>query len=395
MSKREASSTVTPPSAPSHDYSLRPRKSPAIVQRTAPKELRIANNAAPKGMTIGFDSESTSRPPPPKRLRRTTIHDELEYDSGSDPDYRPSPGERNRSSFSSDDEDDDDDFCIVTTTPEASLENLKGMETLKGKLMKKVIGPFVKSDRAALLKMKVPRGILFSGKPGTGKSKLAEAIATEVKKCGKNVSFFVETGACLSKYVGETERRIRDIFKKAKATAPSIIFLDEIDGIGRKRNCDGSSGNAMYTILTTLLTEINHLPRGKVLLVAATNCFQNLDPALIRKGRFDDVFTIPMPNHQARQDILRYYFQKMNFELNIADLEVLANETENFAGCDLEALVEDAHSNVVNRIFPSCSWMTAALDELEKTWKEARIQMEDDIRPALNLIRMGLEAKEE
>lgn len=389
--------------ASSHSYNLRPRKIPAKVQPTVRKVCGKAKNVTSKNVKKA-GSDMCPTPSAPKKARSEVIYEESDYDSDfeledipSAPAHRsPLPARRilSKTSLFSDDED-EDNFLIETTTPEASLENLKGMETLKSLLMKKVIGPFVKTDRADFLNMKVPRGILLSGKPGTGKSKLAEAIATEVKKRGKNVNFFVETGGCLSKFVGETERRIRDIFQKAKDTAPSIIFLDELDGIGRKRNCDGSSGSAMYTILTTLLTEMNRLPRGKVLLVAATNCIQHLDPALIRKGRFDEVFNIPIPNQEARRDILRFYFQKMNCELSNMDLEVLADETENLVGCDLEALVDDAHSNVIDRIFPDHSWMTVSQAELKRIWKGAKIHMETDVRPALNLIKMGLEATEE
>ena len=191
------------------------------------------------------------------------------------------------------------------------------------------------------------KGILLYGPPGCSKTLTVKALATEA-----GLNFLAVKGAeVLSMYVGESERALREIFRKARAASPSIIFFDEIDAIASKRGDYGSHGGV--NVLTTLLNEMDGIEELKnVLVVAATNRPEVLDPALMRPGRLDSILYSGLPNMEARKELFDIWFMKSDIHDEV-DPIILASLTEGYSGAELVSLCETAAD--------------AALDEEEET----------------------------
>ncbi|KAI1325483.1 AAA-domain-containing protein [Xylariaceae sp. FL0255] len=184
-----------------------------------------------------------------------------------------------------------------------------------------------------------PKGILLYGPPGCSKTMTAQAIATEI---GYNF-LAVKGGELLNMYVGETERSIRNIFKRAAEASPSIIFFDEIDSLAASRWGEGGSsgGSGGVQAVTTLLTEMDGFEqRGEVFVLAATNRPDRLDPALLRHGRFDKAVYVPLPDLDARRAIVTRMAEKLRFEE--VDIEELARLTDGYSGADICGICEGA-----------------------------------------------------
>ena len=187
---------------------------------------------------------------------------------------------------------------------------------------------------------RIPRGVLLIGEPGCGKTLLAKAIAGEAK-----VPFFSISGSdFVEMFVGVGASRVRDLFKQAKESAPCIIFLDEIDAVGRRRGGGFTTGghDEREQTLNAILVEMDGFATGDgVIVVAATNRADVLDPALTRPGRFDRQITVPRPDVKGRMEILRVHAKKVKLAPDI-DLERVARATPMFSGADLAALINEA-----------------------------------------------------
>ena len=186
---------------------------------------------------------------------------------------------------------------------------------------------------------KIPRGVLLVGPPGTGKTLLARAIAGEA-----NVPFFTISGSdFVEMFVGVGASRVRDMFEQAKKNAPCIIFIDEIDAVGRHRGAGLGGGNdEREQTLNQLLVEMDGFEANEgVILIAATNRPDVLDPALLRPGRFDRQVVVPNPDVIGREKILKVHVRKVPLAPNV-DLKVLARGTPGFSGADLMNLVNEA-----------------------------------------------------
>ena len=185
-----------------------------------------------------------------------------------------------------------------------------------------------------LLGLKPKKGILLYGPPGCSKTLCAQAMATEM-----GLNFFAVKGAELnSMYVGESERSVREIFAKARAASPSIIFFDEIEAIGSKRE-SGSRSSGIH-VLTTLLNEMDGIEALKgVFVLAATNKPEDLDLALLRPGRFDQLLYVAPPNRTGREEILKKL--RMNVAADV-DFAELADKTEGFSGAELVGVCQAA-----------------------------------------------------
>ncbi len=225
---------------------------------------------------------------------------------------------------------------VLVEIPKIKWEDIGGLEDVKQSLKEMVEWPLLYEDSFERMGIHPPRGILLYGPPGTGKTLLAKAVANE-----SGANFISIKGPELkSKWVGESEKMIRDLFRRAKQVAPTIIFFDEIDALAPKRAV-GYGEHVTESIVSQLLTEMSGLEELKgVVVIAATNRPDIVDPALMRPGRFDRQLLVPAPDEKGRLEILKVHTKDM--PLKGVDIKELAEKTDGFSGADLEALAREA-----------------------------------------------------
>lgn len=219
-----------------------------------------------------------------------------------------------------------------------TFADVAGIDEVKEEV-EEIIDYLKDQKRFSLLGAEIPKGILLVGAPGTGKTLLAKAIAGEAK-----VPFFFISGSdFVEMFVGVGAARVRDMFEKAKASAPCIIFIDEIDAVGRKRGAGlGGGHDEREQTLNQLLAEMDGFQSNKgIIMLAATNRPDVLDPALLRPGRFDRRITVPRPDIKGREEILRVHLQNKNLADDV-DPVILARRTPGFVGADLRNLCNEA-----------------------------------------------------
>ncbi len=226
---------------------------------------------------------------------------------------------------------------VFVEIPNVRWEDVGGLETVKQQIREAVEWPLKYPDMFKQAKINTPKGILLYGPPGTGKTLLAKAVANETK-----VNFISVKGpALISKYVGESERGIRDTFKKAKQAAPCIIFFDELDVITPRRG-EGSDSHVTERVIGQFLTEMDGIEELKgVLVLAATNRMDQIDQALLRAGRFDYLIEIPIPDEETRLKIFQVHTKDKPLEKGL-DLKRFAQETEGMTGADIELICKKA-----------------------------------------------------
>ena len=268
--------------------------------------------------------------------------------------------------------------AIDSSVPRITYDELGGLKNEVQKIREMVELPMRHPELFEKIGVEAPKGVLLYGPPGTGKTLLAKAVAGET-----NAHFISISGPeIMGKHYGESEERIREIFTQAEENAPSIIFIDEIDSIAPKR--DEVSGELEKRIVSQLLTLMDGMKsRGKVVVIAATNRPDSIDPALRRPGRFDREIEIGIPDDEGRFDILSIHTRGMPIDEKV-DLKQIAKTTHGFVGADLEVLSKEAAMRSLRRILPEID-----LDE-EKISSEIlqKIQItSDDFREALKEVK--------
>ena len=234
----------------------------------------------------------------------------------------------------------------VTGIPNITYEDIGGLNEEIHKVREMIELPLRYPELFERLGIEAPKGVLLHGPPGTGKTLLAKAVANET-----NANFASLSGPeIMSKYYGESEERLREIFDQAQENAPSIIFIDELDSIAPKR--EEVTGEVEKRVVAQLLALMDGLQsRGKVVVIGATNRPNALDPALRRPGRFDREIEIGIPNKEGRLEILQIHTRNMPLSDDV-NLESLASVTHGFVGADLEALSKEAAIRALRRILP-------------------------------------------
>ena len=234
----------------------------------------------------------------------------------------------------------------ATTIPKVTYEDIGGLHEVIAKIRELVELPLRHPELFQRLGIEPPKGILLYGPPGTGKTLLAKAVANE-----SDAYFIAINGPeIMSKFYGESEQRLREIFEEAKKNAPAIIFIDEIDAIAPKR--DEVIGEVERRVVAQLLALMDGLEaRGQVIVIGATNRPNALDPALRRPGRFDREIEVPMPDKQGRLEILQIHTRHMPLAEDV-NLEELAEMTKGYTGADLAALAREAAMHALRRYLP-------------------------------------------
>ncbi|MHA1654722.1 MAG: CDC48 family AAA ATPase [Candidatus Thorarchaeota archaeon] len=226
---------------------------------------------------------------------------------------------------------------VLVEKPNVHWEDVGGLEKVKAQLREAVEAPLKHPEVFEEMGIRAPKGVLLFGPPGTGKTLLAKAVATE-----SEANFISIRGPeIFNKYVGESEKAIREIFKKARQTAPCVLFFDEIDAIMSARGLRDDTG-VTQRIVNQFLAELDGMQSlQNVLVIGATNRADILDPAVLRPGRFDTILFVPPPDKEARIAILKVHTKNMPLHENVS-LEDLAEMTEGFSGADLENLCREA-----------------------------------------------------
>lgn len=251
----------------------------------------------------------------------------------------------------------------VVESVNVTWDDIGGLDNIKQELKETVEYPVLHPDQYTKFGLSPSKGVLFFGPPGTGKTLLAKAVATEV-----SANFISVKGPeLLSMWYGESESNIRDIFDKARAAAPTVVFLDELDSIAKARGGNmGDAGGASDRVVNQLLTEMDGMNAKKnVFIIGATNRPDQIDPTILRPGRLDQLIYVPLPDEEGRLSILSAQLRKTPLEPGL-DLRAIAKLTNGFTGADLSYIVQRAAKFAIKESI-----------EAHKTFEEAKIKKEE------------------
>jgi len=258
---------------------------------------------------------------------------------------------------------------VFVEVPNVKWEDVGGLQEIKEDLKEAIEWPLKYSTLFETAGTKPPKGILLYGLPGTGKTLLAKAAANE-----SGVNFISVKGPQLiSRYVGESERGVREIFKKAKQAAPTILFLDEIDSLVPRRGSSSTDAHVTERVISQFLTEMDGIEELKgVVVLAATNRLDLIDPALLRSGRFDLLLEMPVPDEKTRAEIFKIHTKNMPLSKDI-DLGKFAHQADNRVGSDIEFICHKAAMLAIREFIDKKISKSGALKDV--SLKEAKFEI--------------------
>jgi transitional endoplasmic reticulum ATPase len=231
----------------------------------------------------------------------------------------------------------------LVEVPNVKWADIGGLEEVKEELQEAIEWPLKYPEIFEHMNTEPPKGVLLYGPPGTGKTMLAKAVANE-----SEANFISIKGPeLLSKWVGESEKGVRDVFRKARQASPTIIFFDELDSITPTRGGGFGDSHVTERVISQILTELDGLEELKdVVVIGATNRLDMIDSALLRPGRFDKLLSVPVPDLEARKEILKIHLKDKPLGEDV-DVGKLAEKTEGYSGADIAALCNTASMLVI------------------------------------------------
>ena len=262
--------------------------------------------------------------------------------------------------------------------PNITYEDIGGLDDELDQVREMIELPMRHPELFQQLGIEPPKGVLLHGPPGTGKTLMAKAVANEIDAHFKTIS----GPEIMSKYYGESEEQLREVFEEAEENAPAIVFIDELDSIAAKR--EDAGGDVERRVVAQLLSLMDGLEeRGRVTVIAATNRVDAIDPALRRGGRFDREIEIGVPDREGRKEILQVHTRGMPLSDSI-DLDKYADNTHGFVGADLESLARESAMNALRRIRPE---LDLESEEIDADVLESLRVTERDFKEALKGIQ--------
>ncbi len=286
---------------------------------------------------------------------------------------------------------------VLVEIPNVKWVDIGGLDDVKRELNEAVEWPLKYPNAFKRLGVNPPKGVLLYGPPGTGKTMLAKAVANE-----SEANFILVNGpSLLSKWVGESEKAVRKVFEKARQTAPTIVFFDEIDSLAPRRGMHNSDSGVTERVVNQLLSEIDGLEAlHDVVIVGATNRPDILDTALLRPGRFDRIVFVPSPDQKGREQIFKVHTKAMPLAKGI-DIKELATKTEGYVGADIESVCREAaimalrkdmdskevgvehFEEALDKVKPSSTAdIEKSYKELEENFRTARAKQMQEDKPA-------------
>jgi transitional endoplasmic reticulum ATPase len=272
---------------------------------------------------------------------------------------------------------------VFVEVPDVKWDDVGGLEEIKDALKETVEWPLKYADLFKAADTKPPKGIILHGRPGTGKTYLAKALASE-----SGVNFISVKGPqILSRYIGESEKGVRELFRMAKQASPCILFLDEIDSLTPRRNNDSSGSGVIERVIGQFLTEMDGIEDLKgVIVLAATNRIDLIDPALLRSGRFDLIFELPLPDLKTREKIFEIHTRHKPLAKKVI-LNNLSLKTEGLTGSDIEFICRKAAMLAIRQVIEDSA--------LQKKGTPGKISiLENHFEEAIVLVRTQNETKD-
>ena len=261
---------------------------------------------------------------------------------------------------------------VAVEVPVVHWDEVGGLEEVKGELKEAVEWPLKTPEVFTRMGIRPPKGILLVGPPGCGKTLLARAVATE-----SEANFITIKGPeVFSKWVGESEKAIREVFRKARMAAPAVIFFDEFDSLVPRRGMGYADGGVSERVISQLLTEMDGIiSLEDVVIIAATNRPDIVDPAVLRPGRFDRLIYVPEPDEKARLEIFKLYTKSMPLAKDV-DIAYLANTTKSYSGADIDALCREAAMHALRRDVKS---KDVTLEDFQKATEKIGPSIQSDM----------------